>query len=686
MSQNGTGAIWRLKNAKSVAIWAAALGFGSLWGAAAHAQEETVVVTAARQAQDVQDVASNVAVMSGEEVQFVDPQVASEALNRLPGVAIHRNNGVENLPAIRSPVLTGGQSAGSFLVLEDGVPVRAAGFANVNDLWEASLDFASGVEVVRGPGSALYGSNAVHGLVNVFTPNPNEAGALYSLSGDTIGRVSGRALVRTGETGVGGYLVGVSGVHDDGWRDDSSVDRQGLLLGASWRGDWDVDLRIAAQNLNQEGAGYVVGTDAYKNESLSRANTSPDSYRDTQLAHARVTLARDFGEDLRLVITPYARWVDGDLRLFFLPSDAQELTSQTGAGVQATAYWTANEDWSFIFGADYEKADAELFEFQSVFTPVPGYVQGLHYDYDVGMENAALFGQASWQFAEEWKLVAGVRAEHVAYDYDNRAPDGDFGRFRRAADREDTFDETTPKLGVIWTPRPDSSFWVNLARGARPPQITDLYSLQTSQSIGGQGVEEIESAELGWRRSFGARRVEVTLYHMDKTGSSFRNADGVTVTDAETRHQGIEVSGYSPIGNGFDVAGWITYAEHTYQSSDTVARAGESYSEGDDVDSAPHWIWNGRLGWTPTSALRAELEWVHMGEYFTNASNTRSYPGHDVFNVRASWDAGGGVTLFGAVRNVLDEAYAERADFAFGNDRYFPGEPLAATLGVRYQQ
>ena len=133
---------------------------------------EKVVVTAQRRAQKLDTLAGNTARLGRGELQRIDAQVPSEALNRLPGVAIQRNNGVENLPAIRSPVLNGGQSAGSFLVLEDGVPIRAPGFGNVNQIFETSLDFADAVEVIRGPGSALYGSNAVHGLVNVITPKP----------------------------------------------------------------------------------------------------------------------------------------------------------------------------------------------------------------------------------------------------------------------------------------------------------------------------------------------------------------------------------------------------------------------------------------------------------------------------------------------------------------------------------
>ena len=108
----------------------------------------------------------------------------------MPGVFIHRNNGQDHLTAIRSPVLTGGAGAGSFLYLEDGVPLRAAGFANVNGLFESMSEFAGGMEVIRGPGSVLYGSNAVHGLINVLTPAPfDDAGAVISLSAGSFGPI-----------------------------------------------------------------------------------------------------------------------------------------------------------------------------------------------------------------------------------------------------------------------------------------------------------------------------------------------------------------------------------------------------------------------------------------------------------------------------------------------------------------
>ena len=111
---------------------------------------------------------------SSDEIKFISAINPSEILNRLPAVYISQGSGQEHLTSIRSPVLSGGAGAGSFLYLEDGIPLRSPGFGNVNGLMESIIEIGDRAEVVRGPGSTLYGSNAVHGLFNVITPTPSK--------------------------------------------------------------------------------------------------------------------------------------------------------------------------------------------------------------------------------------------------------------------------------------------------------------------------------------------------------------------------------------------------------------------------------------------------------------------------------------------------------------------------------
>ncbi|WP_240554820.1 TonB-dependent receptor [Oceanicoccus sagamiensis] len=119
--------------------------------AASNDAMETTVVTATRTEQSLADSAASLSLISEQELEQISAIHISEALARVPGVWISRGNGQEHLTAIRSPVLTGAGSCGAFTVAEDGVPVRATGFCNVNQLFDINTEQAQRIEVLRGP-------------------------------------------------------------------------------------------------------------------------------------------------------------------------------------------------------------------------------------------------------------------------------------------------------------------------------------------------------------------------------------------------------------------------------------------------------------------------------------------------------------------------------------------------------
>jgi outer membrane cobalamin receptor len=69
----------------------------------------------------------------------------------------------------------------------------------------------------------------------------------------------------------------------------------------------------------------------------------------------------------------------------------------------------------------------------------------------------------------------------------------------------------------------------------------------------------------------------------------------------------------------------------------------------------------------------AELEWISMGGHWLNAANTARYEGHDLLHLRVTQPLTASVHLSVRIHNLADTSYAERADFAFGEYRYFPG-------------
>lgn len=645
---------------------------------------DRIVVTATRRAVPLSEQVGNTARLEAADIDVIRADHVSEALNRLPGVNLQRGSGQEHLTSIRSPVLTGGAGAGSFLYLEDGVPLRAAGFANVNGLFEAHGEIAGAVEVTRGPGSVLYGSNAVHGLVNVITRSPAETlEAVLEGGGGSFGRYKGRGWI-SGTAGGHGLFAGLSLLDENGWRDEAGVDQQKLTVRWDFgAGRFSAKTVASAVNFNQETAGYIQGPDAYRNSSLSRTNPNPEAFRDARALRLSSRLEWDT-ENVLVSVTPFARWTDMDFKLHFLPSQALEENGHWSVGALTTVYWTPAPDWALIAGFDGELTEGFLREVQER-EDIFGFLQGVHYDYDVRAAVLAPYLRAEWQATPRLRLEGGVRVEYTDYRYDNLTDSGLQGRLLRPADRSDAYLTVTPKFGALYDLGADQTIYARYARGARAPQTTDLYRLQENQTVGGIEAEELDSVEAGLRGAVLGALYEVSAYYMFKRNFFFRDADGFNVPDGKTRHLGVEALAEIPLGRMFTLSAAVSYARHTYEFDREVAARPESETirKGNDVDTAPHIQSNVRLTWHPLETLRAETEWVHMGDYFMDAANSTAYPGHHVVNLRLIWDATACLQVFASVRNLTNTDYAERADFAFGNERYFPGEDRAFNGGLR---
>jgi iron complex outermembrane receptor protein len=596
----------------------------------------------------------------------------AEALNAVAGVNIHRGSGQEHLTAIRSPVLTGGAGAGSFLYLENGIPLRAAGFANVNGLFEAGTEFARQIEVFKGPGPAEYGSNAVHGLINVVTPEPGE-GSRVTL----IGSSRGYGRITVGHDVTEALRASFSLAHDDGFRDDSGFDQQKAEL--RYRTDfgvWDVDAIAGFNNLNQETAGFIQGPEAYRDDAVRFTNPNSEAFRDGKNYRAQVQLSRDIGNN-RFVLTPYARRAELRFLRHFVPGQALEKNGHTSVGLQTALI---GEDWSI--GVDGEYTDGYLYEFQANptalgFLPEPRrYPQGLHFDYNVGASVIAAYAQKSYQW-ERLRVDVGARAEYTHYQYKTQAAAGRSGRFVRSVDRTDDFFTLTPKLGVTYAAGNDVTVFARAARGSRAPQTTDLYAVVQNQVPGQADVETLDSIEGGVRYGRADFSFNLTAYTMWKDNFFFRNAAGFNVTDGKTRHTGVELSFAAPLTHWLSASGEWSVSDQTYAFND----ADSNIQRGNEIDTAPNTLGTMRL-MADVDKIGVGIEWRHVGRYFTSEANTAFYPGHDIFVVRGSYELSDSLRLFGRVDNVFDTKYADRADFAFGNERYFPGRPRTLFVGL----
>jgi outer membrane receptor protein involved in Fe transport len=630
--------------------------------------------------------AGAISILDADAIASIAADHPAEVLNTLPGVNIHTNSGQEHLIAIRSPVLTGGAGQGSFLILENGVPTRSPAFGNVNSLLEPHHETAEAIEVVRGPGSAKYGSNAVHGLINVILTDPSgeplrQANASYG----SLGRYKGDFIYDQGYFGRASLSV----QKDTGWRDNTGLlQLKGSGVAETVYAGWNVTAWASASYLEQETADFIQGPDAFEDRDVAKANDDPLAYRDAWSARGALRLEREIANGL-LTLTPFARTQQMDFRQHFLPYRGFEKNGHTGIGVLSRFEREISDTMTWRVGADVDLATGYLRETQpEPFGFFPGdsrFPVGVHYDYSVDTFVGALWGEADWSVSDTLTVLFGLRGEAHAYDYTTDAAVGNNGRFNVPADRTDDFDFVTPKLGLVYEASEAISLYANYARGSRAPQASDLYRLQSQQGVAEAEVETLDSFEIGARGSLagGDLVFDIAAYTAEKDNFFFRDSDGLNVTDGETRHQGIEVAAQWQISDQFVLSGNVSWSDQIYTFDRIVGNGSEVIQDGNQIDTAPEWLANASFTWLPNDEFSLQISTNYVGEYFTNPANTQEYDGHLVGNLRATYAVSDALETYMIVRNITDEKYADRADFAFGNQRFFPGEPLNITIGIR---
>jgi iron complex outermembrane receptor protein len=345
-------------------------------------------------------------------------------------------------------------------------------------------------------------------------------------------------------------------------------------------------------------------------------------------------------------------------------------------------------------GFDVEIANGWLDEYQdNPETGNPPRPQGKHYDYSAWEWLASPYAQAELPLTERLALVGGLRLEWLRYDYNNKMLDGttrDDGTpctptclFNRPADRSDTFTNLAPNAGLKFRPRDDTTTWLTWRQGYRAPQAAELYRLQAAQNAANLHSESIDSLELGGRWQSPHLQVEAVVYTMYKDHYILQDSNRFNVSNGASRHKGLELDVEARNELGFYASLVGSWAKQTYAFNATIP-GGETITSGNEIDTAPETLGSLTLGWN-RNPWRAQAEWVHQGGYYLTAEEDQKYPGHDLLNVLAAWAFTPAWTATVRVNNVANTLYADRADYAFGSYRYFPGRERETFLELAWR-
>jgi len=665
---------------------------------------ETIVVTANRAPSDQFTTPASVSRIDGSALELLGAKHQAEALNEVAGVYIQRGSGAESLTAIRSPVLTGAGSCGAFLVTEDSLPIRPVGFCNVNEMFELNYEQAGAIEVLRGPGSAMFGASAVHGIVNSLTPRVADlpdASAGFETGSDSFKRLRFGFGHESGDWGFGAYGIGTDA---PGWRDSSGVKEAKLnLLTDGDVGRGKLRLRAAGTVLNQETAGFILGYNSYRDEDIAKTNPNPEAYRDASGVRVSADYRLDdcFDRDCSFDVAGIYRRSRMDFIQHFLVGKPFEHNAQTSYMVSSSLtmkFFSGKLDGRL--GVDVETAGSELTEYQ----PGPALdgtlaqrrvrPAGFHYDYTVDSNTFGATLAFDWHIAERWSLEAAIRADQTRYDYDNHMIDGNTDQngvpcpggclYSRPADSTDEFDNFAPRLALSWQPGERSMLYVSGSSGFRPPEMTEAYRLQRQQSQTDLDSEELASVEAGWKFRDERLSLALAVFDMRKENVILREANGFNVSNGRTTHRGVEYEAHFGLGEIFTISAAGSYARHEYDFSRAVD-GGENIVDGNDIDTSPYQVHNLGIDARFSAAWNAGLDINFVDRYFLDAANTAAYPGHTLANLRLQWLATESWRATLRIDNVFDTAYADRADFAFGNYRYFPGRGRAAFLAIDFR-
>ena len=421
-------------------------------------QTEEIVITAGKRAQSLEEVPVSISVMSSAQIKQRTLHRLDDALRYIPGV-----NMTESSINIRGSSGYSRALGSRVQVLVDGVPMLSGDAQEIK--YDVVPMFAiDRIEVLKGSGSALYGSTALGGVINVITKVPRESTyAIRAYSGfydspyheewkwwgDSPRYFNGLDLQHGNALGDLSYLVGIGTRNNQAYRLNDDSFRWNANGKTTWKMGEGRSLSLSSNYASDERGNWVFW------KSQDDALVPPDG---TDLTETVISTKFQVSAEYREVLSDrftylgrvayYNTGVDlesdtSDFR--FRPNDRVQSTANSYM-LQLQGIYALTDDDILTFGVDGTYNDVDALSY------------GKRFDY-----NTAIYAQNDLKIAEDWNISAGLRL-----DYTN--VEGEF---------DDS--QVNPRLGVSYTPWEGGILRSSFGLGFRSPSIAERY---TSASAG----------------------------------------------------------------------------------------------------------------------------------------------------------------------------------------------------------
>ena len=325
---------------------------------------DKVVVTSTQEEKSIKELAESVGVLRREDIESVSPSHPSEILNRTAGVYINNLGGEGHMTAIRQPITTGGV----YLFLEDGVPTRPTGFFNHNGLYEVNIPQSQRLEVTKGPGSALYGSDAIGGVINSISakvPKTSQSKLDLELGQDNWQRL----LLSAGApiNPLSGVAISANITQNDSFRDDARYERASLNSRWTQRlsSTFDINTSLSFTNVDQSGTSSLEKED-YQNNVTKNELQGDVGARDVEAL--RVTSVMSYRPDQNnlVTVTPFYRNNQSTMMPSWMVSYDPNFRESEFQSFGLLSKWRHNisDQTQFITGIDIDHTPSEYLEHQ----------------------------------------------------------------------------------------------------------------------------------------------------------------------------------------------------------------------------------------------------------------------------------------------------------------------------------